>query len=617
MPYGSRRDDPQDWGRGQADRSWDQPDDQPGYRTGSPDNRTARYQVEPDGPRSSDRRAATSGRRRGSRRAGSARGASRRPAGRFRLPFARSAAWTAFRSKSWLAQAGYTAVVLSAALIVAAGVTGYAIYQHLDGNITRVQVKGLSGKTVYGALNILVLGSQERAGQKGFNFGYESDPEVENSDNLLLVHLDPTHTHATVISIPRDLYVYEPGCQARPQTGTGIWGPYDYPPGALIDGALNIGGPSCAVATVEALTGITLDHVIVFDFNSFRTMVDALGGVEVCVPPGAGYHDGYSHLNLSPGLHKVTYNAALAYVRTRHGVGSGVDEGGDLPRIELQQAFISSVVQQVDHEGLLSNLGALLRIANIATQALTVDQNLGSVTNLVHLAESLAQLKSKDVNLITLPTTMDTYDYPNPTYADHLMMVQPQDDVLFQMARLGQQWHGELPTQPYHKVAVQVLNATGQTGLAAKTGAALKALGFDVTSIGDAPYTSTTTVSYAGLDQADYAYTLMTALKSWPAAQNTLAEPASQIGSPGTIILTLGADFAGVNPPPAAAPPPAKSTKKSKHGKKTTSPGSGGSGVAVSKSIQDNQGAVQSRNAGASICSGLPPAYTPGSSGPP
>jgi LCP family protein required for cell wall assembly len=632
MPYGSRRDDPQDWGRGQAGWDREYSDDQQGYRTGSSDHETARYQAEPGGSRSSRRAAGASGRRGGSGRAGSRRAGSRRagrgsagswkPASLFglpiRLPFARSAAWTAFRSKSWLAQVGYTAVVLSAALIVAAGVTTYAIYQHLDGNITRVQVKGLSGKTIYGALNILVLGSQERAGQTGFNFGYESDPEVENSDNLLLIHLDPTHTHATVISIPRDLYVYEPGCQARPQTGTGIWGPYDYPPGALIDGALNIGGPSCAVATVEALTGITLDHVIVFDFNSFRTMVDALGGVEVCVPPGAGYHDGYSHLNLSPGLHKVTYNEALAYVRTRHGVGSGVDEGGDLPRIELQQAFISSVVQQVDHEGLLNNLGALLKIANIATKALTVDQNLGSVPDLIHLAESLAHLRSKDVNLITLPTTMDTYDYPDPTYADHLMMVQPQDDVLFQMARLGQQWQGELPTQPYHRVAVQVLNGTGQTGLAAKTAAALKELGFDVTSIGDAPYTSTTTVSYAGLDQADYAYTLMTALKSWPAAQNTLAEPASQIGSPGTIILTLGADWAGVNPPPAAAPAPSptKASKKSKHGKKTASPAPGGSSVAVSQSIQENQGAVQSRNAGSSICSGLPPAYTPGAQGP-
>ena len=208
-----------------------------------------------------------------------------------------------------------------------------------------------------------------------------------------------------------------------------------------------------------ALTGVTLDHVIVFDFNSFRSMVDALGGVTVCVPK-SGYHDGYSHLNLSAGLHKLKYNEALAYVRTRHGVGSGADAGGDLPRIQLQQAFISSVVQQVQHEGLLSNLDGLYRIADVATKALTVDQGLGSVSALLTLARSLEHLTSKDVNLITVPTAADTYDYPNPLYADHLMAVQPQDDVLYEMVRTSQPWPGQLPTQLHARVRVEVQNGT-------------------------------------------------------------------------------------------------------------------------------------------------------------
>lgn len=534
------------------------------------------------------------------RRGGSPGGARPRRSGR-------SQGGGIWRQQTLAAKIGYVAAAVVAVIALVASVGAYAEYRHLEGNFTVANVGHLTGRTVYGQLNILVLGSQERAGQKGF-FGYEANPGTTNSDNLLLVHLDATHTHATVLSIPRDLFVYEPACQERSYVGTGIWPAQAYPPGAIIDGALNIGGPTCAVQTVEALTGINLDHVIVFDFNSFRTMVDAIGGVWVCVPPGKGYHDPYSHLNLKPGKHKLLYDDALAYVRTRHGVGSGVDAGGDLPRIQLQQAFISSMVQEVSTSGLLTSIPKLLTVANTATKALTVDQGLGSVSALLHLAESLVHLHSKDVSLITVPTTMDTY----PGLSAHLMAVQPQDDVLYEMVRTGRIWHGQLPTEPYHDVKVRVLNATGQGGLAGRTAADLRKLGFDVISVGDAPYTSTTTVDYAGLQQSDAAYTLMTALKIFPAGQNTLVEPAWQVGSPGAVTLTLGADFTGVNPPVPTKPATTggKTGKKGKKGKSTG--GSSGSTVAVSKAVLNGPGAVQSRNAGASICSGLPQPYTGG-----
>ncbi len=541
------------------------------------------------------RRSEAAGGRSGTRSAprGSAGGrpAPRGPAGRPPPPGGRRGVGRArdrWRRQRWQAKAGYILASLVAVVAVAAGLGAFAVYRQLDGNITKVNVGDLSGRATYGVQNILVLGSQTRLGQRG-NFGYDATPGVSNSDNLLLIHLDPSHTHAIVLSIPRDTFVYQPACKERPYVGTGTWPAQQYPPGAIIDGALNIGGPTCAVQTVEALTGIQLDHFVEFNFNSFRTMVGQLGGVEVCVPPGPGYHDTATNLNLSPGKHLLDYGQALQYVRDRHGVGDGADAGGDLPRIELQQAFISSVVQKVNSTGLLTDIPSLLGIADTATRALTVDQGLGSTTSLLRLAESMAHLKSRNVTLITMPSTMDTFDYP--TYDEHLMTVQPQDDVLFQMIRTDQAWQGGLPTQPNASVQVHVLNATGQPGLAAKTRASLRQLGFDVVSVGDAPYSSTTTVDYAGEAQADSAYTLMTALHTFPAGQNTLAEPASQIGTPGPVTLILGADFAGVNPPPT--PSPAKSGK----------PGS------ISATAgQTNPGGLQTRNAAASICSGLPPA---------
>jgi LCP family protein required for cell wall assembly len=495
-----------------------------------------------------------------------------------------------WRRKRTLAKAGYITATVVAVVAMVAGIGAYAEYRRLEGNITKVAVGGLSGRTVYGALNILVLGSQQRAGQKGhFGVAAGDSPETSNSDNLLLIHLDRTHTHATILSIPRDLFVYEPACKDRSRfIGIGTFPAQSYPPGNLIDGALNIGGPTCAVDTVKDLTGVSLDHFVEFDFNSFRTMVDALGGVEVCVPRG-GYRDPKSHIHLSRGLHLLKYDRALAYVRTRDSLG-GSDAGGDLPRIELQQAFISSIVQKVNKQGLLSNGLQLLSIANTATKALAVDQGLGSVGELMSLARSLVHLKSRDVSLITLPTTTDTYDYPK--YAQHLMAVQPQDDVLYQMVRTGQVWHGHLPVQAYGKVSVRVLNATGHTGLARRTAASLRKLGFNVAGVGNTTATSTTTVEFAGLTQADGAYTLMTALKSFPAGQDTLAEPAPQVGAPGPVTLILGTNFTGVNPSAA---------HKAGAGNK-----GGGGTTAASKASQNGPGAVQSRNAAANICSGLP-----------
>jgi LCP family protein required for cell wall assembly len=503
-----------------------------------------------------------------------------------------------WRRLSGVKKAAYGCGAFLTVIVVLASLGAYVVYRHMTGNIKVVSVTGLTHRSVYGAQNILLLGSQTRKGQ-GKGFGKNPSLNTSNSDNLLLVHLDATHTHALILSIPRDTIVYEPGCKARPGIGVGIWGPYQ---AAIIDGAMNIGGPSCAVKTVRDFTGLKLDHFVMFDFNSFRAMVDALGGVEVCVPPG-GYRDRWSRLRLSGGRHLLTYNQALAYVRTRHGVTAEGDAGGDLPRIELQQAFISSVIQKVNSQGILSNSLQLLKIANTATKALTVDQGLDSVSKLLGLAKSLTHLSAKHVTLLTMPTVPD----PNPAELGRLLPEQPQADVIFQMLIDGRQWHHSLPTLPPAKVQVKVENGTSVGGLAGRAAARLRKLGYDVVSVGNAAPASTTTVTYSGTAQADSAYTLMTALKAAPAAQNLLAEPAPQTGTAGPVTLILGSDFAGVKRPPAVQ------AGKPGHGKHGTGSGSsrgsssggnggGGSGGYGSPTF------VQARNAGASICSGLPAA---------
>ncbi len=513
--------------------------------------------------------------------------------------------WRRFRSRTPLAQAGYAIATVGAVLTVVIGVGGYVVYERLVGNVQSVDVGDLSGRTIYGAQNILVLGSQERQGQTGY-FGYEANPWTTNSDNLLVIHLNATHTRAVVLSIPRDTMVYEPACKARiPQIGIGMQGPYQ---STIIDGALNIGGPTCAVETVTDLTGIKFDHFVEFDFNSFRDIVDAIDGVNVCVPKG-GYHDPKSHVNLAAGIDHIDGNEALALVRTRDTLQDGTDTGGDLPRIEVQQAFMEDVMLKVARMHLFdpSNALTLLHIANIATRALTVDKGLATTSSLLSLAKSLVGLHANDVTMLTMPNIFD------PQNNDRLLPEEPEADAIFWMVTSGLTWRGHLPLITPARIKVRVLNGTGIGGLAGRTATALRKLGFDVVGVGDAAPTANTTVSYYGVASADEAYTLMASLKSFahgqqPQAQNLLAEPAPQGGHYGTITLTLGDDYANF---PVDSPSVSHSVtkgapaKKGKARSKTTSSGTD-AGASVAADSSTGPGAVQSRNGGQNVCSGLP-----------
>lgn len=313
-----------------------------------------------------------------------------------------------------------------------AGTGGLALFfGHLNGNIA-TQSMTVLGKlpppSKSGVLNILALGSQTRDGQ-GPGFGH--DPGTDLSDTAMLVHLNATHTRAIVLSIPRDLLVYRPPCRERVGGNAIVPGQQD----AMFDSAMNLGGPACAIATVQDMSGIRIDHFIRVDFNGFRTMTDALGGVQVCVPE-PGIHDWRSHLNISAGLHVVSGNEALAFVRDRHGIGNG----GDLGRIEMQQMFVSSLIKKVMSSGTLTDPVTLYRLADSATKSLTTDPGIGSVQALLGLAESLRSLKLSDITFVTLPNTLDA------TNIDRLVPEEPAASAVWRLLREDLPWTGHLPT---------------------------------------------------------------------------------------------------------------------------------------------------------------------------
>jgi LCP family protein required for cell wall assembly len=332
-------------------------------------------------------------------------------------------AWSRRQRRLLMSAATASALILA----VSGGLS--AFFGHLNQDIktqSMAEFGPLPPASKAGVLNILALGSQTRDGQ-GPGFGF--DPGTDLSDTAMLIHLNAAHNRAIVLSIPRDLLVYRPACRERVGGNAIVPAEED----AMFDSAMNLGGPACAVATVQHMSGIRIDHFIRIDFNGFRTMTDVLGGVEVCVPR-PGIHDWRSHLNISPGLHLVSGDEALAFVRDRHGIGNG----GDLGRIEMQQMFVSSLIKKVMSEGTLTNPLTLYRIADAAAQSLTTDPGLGSVQALLGLAETLRGLTLKNITFVTLPNQLDPFNI------DRLLPEQPQASQVWRLLREDLPWTGGL-----------------------------------------------------------------------------------------------------------------------------------------------------------------------------
>ncbi|MEU3047676.1 LCP family protein [Streptomyces sp. NPDC006984] len=289
----------------------------------------------------------------------------------------------------------------AAALLVAGSGLAYA-YFTLQGSINGVDIdQALSTERPKnlddGSMDILVLGSDSRAGDNG---AYGRDEGAARSDTAMVVHVHTGRTAASVVSIPRDTLVERPDCTRA--DGTEVPGATR----AMFNTAYEAGGPACAVKTVETMSGIRMDHYLEVDFTGFTELVDALGGVEITTTEPL--RDADSRLDLEPGTHTLDGEQSLALVRTRKAIG----DGSDLGRIELQQAFVRAFVDQVRDVGVLGNPKRLLDLAGTAARAVTPDSGLDSVNELVGFARGLGDLGADDVSLVTLPVRYDPVD-PN------------------------------------------------------------------------------------------------------------------------------------------------------------------------------------------------------------
>jgi LCP family protein required for cell wall assembly len=407
---------------------------------------------------------------------------------------------------------------------------------------------------------ILLVGSDSRAALEGTasagEYGSASETSGARSDTIILVRLVPATKQIEMLSIPRDLYV--------PIAGLGD---------QKINAALGV-SPDLLINTIKAQFGVDINHYIDIDFQSFKDISDAIGGVDVYFPTPARDAEESTFMIPAAGCVSLIGNEALDFVRSRmyqyYLDGYWHQEGeSDLARIERQQLFIRKMVGKAERTG-LTNPITLNGIIGGVTKNLTVDDTF-SVSDMLNLVETFRSVNPASIQGLTLPTYAETLPGPD----DVLMPEVAQDQAMIQQfLSLGATPPSSAPAASSttstvapsgtssvpgtssapttalapSTIGVEVYNGSGVTGQAGAASSALRAAGYDVVSTGTASsYDHPTTVIEYGAGQQVAAAQLQASIGG-----GATLEQISGLGS--DLELITGQSYTGiVAPGPQAA----------------------------------------------------------------
>jgi LCP family protein required for cell wall assembly len=443
--------------------------------------------------------------------------------------------------RGWRRPLGITAAVIAVVVLLASGVL-YTRYLHYDHNLTKAAgvLQPGGSQSADGAENVLLVGSDNRSGDDSFAQAPKGQEQVigQRSDTVMLAHLAKGHQKATLVSLPRDAWINIPAYT----DSKGVAHPAHMD---KLNAAFSLGGAPLLVNTVQQLTGVHIDHYVEIDFVGFQNMVNALGGVDVCLARPA--KDRYTGINLSAGNHHLDGAQALAFVRQRHNLPLG-----DIDRIKRQQAFLASMLRKVESAGTLANPLKLNAFIDALTKSVTVDSGT-SAADLSKMALKLKGLSSGNVVLTTMPLS----GFGKEDGQDVDVVDQAKAHALFQSliddnnGQPAPSQTGAGPTVAPNTVHVTVLNGAGISGLAARASSDLSKLGFVIEGTpGNRGTGATTSVIEYNPTQAAQARTLAAAVPGATLQEN------QQLDS--TIELVLGSSYngagAGATQPSASTP---------------------------------------------------------------
>ncbi|MEU0488177.1 LCP family protein [Nocardiopsis sp. NPDC006139] len=430
--------------------------------------------------------------------------------------------------------------VLSVLVLLASG-TSWAITGWMSGTLNRFDVFGglADGDRPEetGGLTFLVIGSDSRetlAEEDRSALSVGSTPG-RRSDTMMLVRLNHERDRITVVGIPRDLWVDIPG-EGEDK----------------INAAYAYGGPQLAVRTVETVTDVRIDHYVEVDFSGFVGVVDALGGIEVCLPEAID--DPKAHLDMAAGTHRVDGTEALAFARTR------ATPRGDLDRIDRQQQVLAAMLDQALSSETLSDPGKLTAFLDSALSSVTVDEGLDTST----INELAYQMRDLDMAAVTFAQVpIADMDFWTPRGDVALLWDEPAARDLFADINADRPITGpsDEPSAQEEEAAepvpadirVRVFNGTGTPGLGASLDGSLAGAGFQVPdpasdwSSRDVPATQ---VRHGAGDAAAAEYVAGTIPGAEVVEDTTLD---------GEIQIVIGFNYTTFNAPEVEAPEPEES----------------------------------------------------------
>lgn len=297
--------------------------------------------------------------------------------------------------------------------------------QDLDGLVAeQVKPKDPSDPFKDEPVNLLLMGTDIRDGS---NADIAGTVAGMRSDTTMLVHISADRQWIEVASIPRDTFVDIPSCKLPD-------GSQSQPYRDKFNASFEVGSgdtslkhaAACTINTVNAMTGVTVTNHAVVKMNGVIDVVDAIGGVKMCLPEALHGDPRSARIDLPAGENRLDGKTAIQFLRVRKGKGMGLEMGSDLTRIERQQSFINATMRQILSAETLADPTKTFRLINAALGSLSADPAIADPGNVAGLAWSLREINKRNIIMTKVPV----YDTTEGTASG--LAWQPEAAEIFQ-----------------------------------------------------------------------------------------------------------------------------------------------------------------------------------------